>query len=154
MEEFLTMEFLAPVGRLLRMIFFWSGFAALVGLLVALVVPAERSASSFRVFGLGMVGVTIGSCVGRTIFHIESFDPVSPAGVVFAIVAAIIALLAFYVFTFFVSTSETPEFNEQEEAYLQKQLANCSRQEVEDILIDLLHEYPETYDYVDRTLNP
>ena len=150
MENFLRLEFIAPVAHLLRMLFLWSGYAILVGLFVGLAARSSRCASPFVIFGLGMVGVTVGACVGRTIFQIDNFDPISPAGITFSIISAFLALIAFYVFTFFVSTNEDPQEYEEYDARISRTLASMERRELEDTILDMLHEYPESYEYFDR----
>ena len=54
------------------------------------------------------------------------------------------------VFTFFVSTNEDPQEYEEYDARISRTLASMERRELEDTILDMLHEYPESYEYFDR----
>lgn len=134
MEHFLTYEFTDPARRWLTIFFFWSGFAAWVGIIVSAIFRSSVFNRPWTAFCVGWLGVALGPVIVRTFLEDDNFVPVSPSGIGAAIVFAIFVSLMYYVFSFLFPKhdQEEDELDEAEEIdRLRDDYANMSRADLE-----------------------
>ena len=137
LENLLTVEFSEAARRWTTVLFFWSGYAAWIGLLARTFFRARDFRSPWNAFCLGLVGVTLGSLVMSSFVRDARFDPVSPSGIVGSLLFSILAMVAYYVFSFLFPKREDAEEDEDlyedEEEY--REYNGLTR---EQLLIELL----------------
>ena len=145
-EQLLTQEFTDDARRWITIVFFWSGFAAWVGVLVSAIFRRGAFQRPWTAFCLGWIGVALGPVVARTLLQSDDFEPVSPAGLGAALLFSIATVLTYHVFTFLFPRRDLEEEeleeeeNEDELSRLQDSYSNMSRDQLERALLQRARE--------------
>ena len=112
MEELLKYEFSESARHWITIVFFWSGFAAWVGVIVQFF-DARLHKSSFEqpwlALTLGYISVSLGPVIARAYSNNDAFEPVSPPGIAASFLVAMVATTLYYVFRFLFPIHEYEE---------------------------------------------
>ncbi len=128
-QQLLTIEFPDYARRWTTVVFFWSGYAVWIGLLVQTVFRSRDFSRPWQSFCLGWVGVALGPLIVGPFLKNGSFDPVSPSGIGVALAFSIVAFIAYHVisFLFFKRDEEYDDYEHSRDPYdgmSQEELAN------------------------------
>lgn len=100
LENLLTIEFSEEARRWTSVVFFWSGYAAWVGVIVQTFFRSRNFNNPWSAFCLGWIGVALGPLVVKPFLGSVPYDPISPSGIGVALLFSIAALFMYHIFAF------------------------------------------------------
>ncbi|MBQ9812374.1 MAG: hypothetical protein IJM54_03575 [Thermoguttaceae bacterium] len=126
-EQLLTIEFTDEARRWATLLFFWSGYAAWIGLIVQTIFPSRDFHKPWPAFCLGWVGVALGPLIVCPFLKTGRFDPVSPSGIGVALAFSFAAFVLYHVFSFLFFKRDD-EYDDQDDPYDEMSLQDLKRE--------------------------
>ena len=85
-------EFSDPAQRWVIIVLIWIGFGTVAGLLARALIPGREPGGAAGTVFVGIIGSAIGPLVLTTFWAGDQFNPISPLGLLSAVVAAFVLL--------------------------------------------------------------
>lgn len=140
-QQLLEAEFLDGARHWITVVFFWSGFAAWVGMIVGAGMRSRTFQRPWTSFCLGWIGVALGPVIVRTFLDAPKFDPISPAGIASAFVCSALTIVLYHVFIFLFPGREDDEDDpdeEEEKEEIRRMKNECDNMSRDELAAELM----------------
>lgn len=88
-------DFSDPAQRWVIMLLVWIGFGTVAGLLARVLIPGREPGGAAGTIFVGIIASALGPLLLTTFWPVAHFNPISPLGLLAAVVAAFILLVAY-----------------------------------------------------------
>lgn len=88
-------DFSDPAQRWVIMVLVWIGFGTVAGLLARVLIPGREPGGAAGTIFVGIIASAVGPLLLTTFWKQQPFNPISPLGILAAVVAAFVLLIAY-----------------------------------------------------------